>query len=402
MYLKGYMKTQFQNLPSPDPEAVIHSEKLQNLLREEILNKGGSISFARFMELALYAPGLGYYVAGAQKFGRGGDFVTAAEISPLFSKCLARQCQQIIQYLCADGKALPEILEFGAGTGIMAADLLLELERLQALPSRYFILEISADLKERQQETFRAKIPHLLEKITWLNELPSEAFEGVVLANEVMDAMPVHRFRINSQGIQEFYVGWKEGEFILQLGQPECSRLTQSVETLAIEFENEGYDSEINLLLPGWIKSVAQCLKRGVVFLIDYGFPQREYYHPDRSTGTLMCHYRHRAHTDPLHLVGLQDITAHVDFTAIADAAIENDLQVAGFTSQAAFLLGCGLMDVAAGVQDIYSQLKTSQQIQVLTSPNEMGELFKVMALTKGMGGFSCCGFSLQDQRYRL
>lgn len=393
------MMNDFQNLPAPHPDALDHSQKLQNLIHNEIDASGGYIPFARFMELALYAPGLGYYTAGSRKFGSEGDFVTAPEISPLFSRCVARQCQQVLANLI-DG----EILEFGAGSGVMAADLLLELEQMHALPKRYSILEVSAELRERQQAYLKVRIPHLWDRIFWLDRLPSESFAGVILANEVLDAMPLHRFQLNAKGLQEFYVGWKDNHFLWHLDTASSVEVAKIISKIPIELMGDHYDSEINFMLAGWVKSLSQCLSKGLILLIDYGFPQHEYYHPDRSMGTLMCHYRHRAHFDPLILVGLQDITAHVDFTAVADAAITNGLCVAGFTTQAAFLLSCGLLDLAATNTpfDAMTQLKFSQQVQKLTAPHEMGELFKVIALTKELEDFSLVGFLLQDQRYRL
>lgn len=369
------------------------------LIRDEIAANGGAIPFAKYMQLALYAPGLGYYSAGLQKFGTKGDFVTAPEISALFSRCLARQCCQVLQTLGGGS-----ILEFGAGSGVMAADLLLELERQQKLPQNYMILEVSGELRVRQQETLKTRIPHLFSRVQWLDRLPERPFSGVILANEVLDAMPVHRFCVDDNGIQEFYVTSNNEEFNWQLGPPSDDRLREMVDQLSIQQIPDTYDSEINLLLPGWMKSVSECLERGLVLLIDYGFPRHEYYHPDRSMGTLMCHYQHRSHMDPLILPGLQDITAHVDFTAVAEAAVDCGLQVAGFTNQAGFLLGCGLVELAQGevVEDALTQIKTSQEIQKLTSPAEMGELFKVIALTRDLGKIGLMGFSSWDQRGRL
>jgi len=387
------------NLPQPDEQALAHSEKLLQIMRTEAATNAGLLTFARYMELALYTPNLGYYSAGLHKFGEQGDFVTAPEISPLFAQCLAQQCSQVLQTL-GEG----EILEFGAGSGIMAADLLLALERENQLPSHYSILEVSADLRQRQQQTLQTRVPHLFDRIYWLDQLPAQPLTGVILANEVLDAMPVQRFRVDDAGIHEFYVTWEGDQLAWQLGKPQDLRLVEKVQELALERTGEHYDSEVNLLLPGWLKSVSACLERGLVLLIDYGFPRAEFYHPDRSMGTLMCHYRHLAHPNPLILTGLQDITAHVDFTAVAEAALANKLKVAGFTSQAAFLLGCGLLDLATAImtESESSQIKISQQIQKLTSPNEMGELFKVMALSRGLEPLNLRGFAMQDRRQRL
>lgn len=382
------------NLPLPDSFALEHSKKLLEVIRQEIVANKGKISFSRYMQLALYAPGLGYYSAGLTKLGEKGDFVTAPEISPLFAQCLAQQCLQVLSMLKQG-----QILEFGAGTGIMAAELLKTLERQNSLPEKYLILEISAELRQRQQQLLQKRLPHLFDRIEWIDSLPKN-FSGIVIANEILDAMPVDRFRIDQQVIHEFYVGFDGENLIWQLDKAN-SNLQNNITGLQIERTGDFYDSEINSLLSPWIASVSDCLTQGLVLLIDYGFPRAEYYHPDRSMGTLMCHYRHFAHTDPLILTGLQDITAHVDFTAVAEAAAENQLKVAGFTSQAAFLLSCGLLDLVQSSSTL-EQIKLSQQIQKLTSPNEMGELFKVMALTKGLDEVNLQGFALQDQRHRL
>lgn len=383
----------------PSHEALQHSLKLRDIIFAEIENSGGKIPFARFMELALYAPGLGYYSAGAQKFGEQGDFVTAPELSPLFAQCLARQCSQVLEQL---GKG--DILELGAGSGVLACELLQELARQHCLPEHYFILEVSAELRERQKRLLSEKIPYFVEKVIWLDCLPEKPIKGVIMANEVLDAMPVNFFRLTAeQVIQEFYVSRDQDDFAWHLDMPSNALLTEQVKKLNIITLNH-YDSEINLLLSPWLKSISQCLAQGLVLLIDYGFPRHEYYHPDRAMGTLMCHYRHHAHTDPFKWIGLQDITAHVDFTAVAEEAVAADLQVTGFTTQAAFLLNCGLLNLIPAARDgnIKQQLLINQQIQKLTSPAEMGELFKVIALTRGLEELDLLGFTQHDQRVRL
>ena len=389
-------------LPAPAADALAHSEKLQTLIHTEIAAANGLITFARFMELALYAPGLGYYAAGARKFGEAGDFVTAPEISPLFSQCLAQQCQQVLQ-----GIGGGDLLEFGAGTGAMASDILLELERLGSLPEHYFILELSADLQQRQQETLRRRVPHLFERLEWLCALPEPGFKGVMLANEVVDAMPVHLIQFKEQGVREGFVSWEEARFVWRDGPLSTPELQQQITTLQTELAAEtfcaGYTSEINLTQQGWIGSIAAVLEQGVALIIDYGFPRHEYYHPDRTSGTLMCHYRHRAHGDPLILVGLQDITAHVNFTALAEAALESELEVLGYTSQAQFLIATGLGERLAMVDqnDTRRYLEVTQQVKKLTLPSEMGELFKVLALGRGYEGM-VSGVMLQDRRHTL
>ncbi len=378
-------------LPQPDPFALQHSQKLLQRIIATI-EAQGPISFAEYMRMALYEPGLGYYSAGAYKFGAEGDFVTAPEISPLFSRCVARQCLQVLNDI-ADGV----IFELGAGSGRMALDILLEIERQGAVIPDYFILEVSADLKERQQQLFRTEGRRFFDKIHWLTEWPRAQISGVVIANEVIDAMPVHKFRWQGEWL-EYYVTVVAGKLAWHLDQFSSAELAEALHQLQIDF-SDGYDSEINLLLPSWIAGIADCLKQGLVLLIDYGFPRHEYYHPDRSQGTLMCHYRHRAHPDPLFLPGIQDMTAHVDFTAVAIAADAVGLDVRGFTHQAAFLINCGLATMLDTASDHYLQM--SQQVKQLTLPNEMGELFKACALTKCYDP-PLLGFQMMNQLERL
>lgn len=391
-----------KELPKPDSIAQAHSEKLIHSIIKEMNKAGNSITFSRFMELALYSPGLGYYSAGAQKLGRSGDFITAPEISPLFAQCLARQCQQVFN-LIGDG----HIVEFGAGSGVMAAELLQELERLDGLPQSYKIIEISADLRLRQEQILQEKIPHLINRVEWLNELPQTSLKGVILANEVLDAMPVHRFCLHESDIQEFYVGWNGERFIWQLGEVSSVALLNLLTKLKKQYliDANSYASEVNMLAMNWIQSVSAFLTQGLVLLVDYGFPQAEYYHSDRTEGTLMCHYRHRTHADPLILVGLQDITAHVDFTAVAEAAVLADMQVLGYTSQANFLLNCGLLDLIAKMpkyDNLRQQYEFNHQIQLLTSHSEMGEICKVVAFGRNLAKFELIGFSQYDRRMKL
>jgi SAM-dependent MidA family methyltransferase len=395
-HIKGLAVTgRAGELPPPDAVAQAHSEQLQAVIREVMTTAGGRIDFARFMQLALYAPGLGYYSAGSRKFGEAGDFVTAPELSSLFSRSLARQCQEILSRIGGD------ILEFGAGSGVMAADILGELDRLGSLPEHYFILEISADLRERQRETLQQKMPQLAERVVWLDALP-ESFEGVVLGNEVLDAMPVQRFRICDGEPHELFVMWDGDQFVLEAAEADPA-LYSRLQALQSEFGlDEGYESEINLMAEEWVVGLGRWLKRGVALLIDYGFPRAEYYHPQRRGGTLMCHYRHRAHDDALQLIGLQDITAHVDFTAMAEAALTAGLSVRGFANQANFLLGCGLTEILSEESgDARTQLSLTAEVKTLTLPSGMGELFKVIALCKGWEG-GLRGFALRDERCRL
>jgi len=388
-------------LPVPDETSQAHSEQLQQAIKQAIDAAGGAIPFGRFMEMALYQPGLGYYVAGARKFGEAGDFVTAPEISPLFSRCLARQAKQVL-----DEIGHGDILEFGAGTGTMASDVLLELERLGALPDQYFIMELSPDLKQRQHETLSQRVPHLLEKVCWLEALPTAGFHGVILANEVVDAMPVELVRFGEDEIWQRFVSYNERGFVWHdedlKGGELAERLAATRSALGDAF-CPGYITEFNLAQSGWIHSLGAMLEKGAALLIDYGFPRHEYYHTDRTGGTLMCHYRHRAHPDPLILVGLQDITAHVDFTALAQSALDAGLDVMGYTSQAQFLLATGIGEMAAEVDsnDTAAYLALTQQIKKLTLPNEMGELFKILAIGRELPA-NLQGFALQDRRGRL
>ena len=392
MHASGQMNN---TLPEPGVEASAHSERLQAVIRDEIDYAGGSIPFERFMHLALYAPGLGYYSAGLHKFGREGDFTTAPELSALFSQCLAVQCAQVLEAL---GHA--DILEVGAGSGIMAAGILAELERLGELPDSYFILELSAELVERQRETIKRHVPQLLERVRWLDALPLAGFRGVVVANELLDAMPVQRFRIEGSEPRALHVKASESGFetVTVAADDKLRDAVLNISEQLGEPFAEGYESEINVAARGWITSIAEFVDTGMVMLIDYGFPQHEFYHPQRNGGTLMCHYRHRAHPDPLALVGLQDITAHIDFTAIAEAAVDSGFDVKGFTTQAHFLLSLGIEQRVAGAAD---PITLAQQIKQLVLPSEMGELFKVMALTRDMD-IELQGFVMNDQRGRL
>jgi SAM-dependent MidA family methyltransferase len=380
-------------LPPATAEERKHSETLTRRIRDEIAASGGLISFGRFMELALYAPGLGYYAAGGQKFGAHGDFVTAPELGSLFARCLARQCHAVLAQVKRG-----DILEVGAGSGALAADLLVELESLGGLPEHYLILELSIELRHRQADTLRQRAPHLAPRVHWLDKLP-EDFRGIVLANELLDAMPVERFRVTEHGINQLHVAW-DNDRLTWREQAADSAIRNRIEPLALPVD---YASEVNLRAEAWVRTVADILRQGVMLLIDYGFPRAEFYHPQRTQGTLMCHYRHRAHDDPLILPGLQDITAHVDFTGIAEAGCEAGLTLLGYTSQAAFLIGGGLEQLmtAPDPEDARAHLELTQQVKKLTSPHEMGELFKVLALGRDLPE-ALPGFTLQDRSGRL
>ncbi|MGB7932099.1 MAG: SAM-dependent methyltransferase [Gammaproteobacteria bacterium] len=387
------------DLPAPSAQALAHSERLVGLIRREILDGGGVLPFSRYMELCLYSPGHGYYSAGSQKFGAAGDYVTAPEISLLFGRCLARTCNGVLEQL-----EKGDILEFGAGTGALAATLLAELERLGRLPGRYLILELSGELRSRQQETLRRLTPRLLERVDWLDGLPEGGFRGVLLANEVLDAMPVERFRWNGDGIGHFHVECRGDAFGWCAREAHDPELVAAVRRLAEDPGLlPGYVSEINLLLSSWLQGIATILDRGLLLVVDYGYPRHEYYHPQHREGTLMCHYRHRAHENPFLWPGLQDITAHVDFTAVAEAGVATGLDVVGYTSQAWFLLDCGLDSLlqAAGPTDSAAYLRQAREAKTLILPGEMGERFKCIGLGRDLED-PVPGFRGHDLRYRL
>jgi len=379
-------------LPEPTPEAREHSDRVAAHIREEIAARGGWIAFSRYMELALYAPGLGYYSAGARKLGKGGDFVTAPEISPLYGQTLARQIRQVLE------AGFDEVLEVGAGSGALAATVLEELERANVVPRNYLILELSADLRERSRDTLAARVPHLLERVAWLNRLPP-SFSGLVLGNEVLDAMPVDVVRINGGKIEEGGVAVRNDrlDWSWRLASGE---LLAATERLGLQ---EGYRTEIQLAARGFLHSLSGMLEKGVALFVDYGFPQREYYHAQRREGTLMCHYRHQAHADPFFLPGLQDITSHVDFSAVATAARAGGLELVGYATQAQFLVNCGITEVMSRTpaEDAARYLPLANQANRLLSTAEMGELFKVIALARGFSA-PLTGFREGDRRASL
>lgn len=384
------------DLPLPAPDAAAHSARVVAHLRAAIEAAGGFLSFARYMELALYAPGLGYYAAGATKLGRAGDFVTAPEMTPLYATALARQVADILAV--APGR---ELVELGGGSGRLAADLLNALAARGELPTRYAILEPSPDLRERQRATITRDASAHSARAVWLDALPV-AIEGAVVMNEVLDALPAHIVARRGGAWHERGVRWDEtGARFAWAERPADSRL---VALAAARFPEDGdYLSEINPAAETLVEDVGGRITHGAVLVIDYGFPEGEYYHPQRDRGTLMGHYRHRAHDDPFLWPGLSDLTAHVDFTAIARAGERAGLVVAGFTAQAAFLMGCGVLDAlaAVGAPDSAAYMKAAAPVQKLLSPAEMGELFKVLALAKS-DGIAWPGFSLADRSHRL
>jgi len=385
-------------LPALNAAEAEHSAALRQRITHSIDAAGGFIDFATFMDLALYAPGLGYYSAGSAKLGAAGDFTTAPEVSTLFGRCVARQCAQVL-------RAIPggSILELGAGTGSMAATVLEELAALQALPVSYSILEVSADLAERQRARLAALPEALRSRVQWLQQLPATPQQGLIVANEVLDALPCRRFVVGPGLIEELGVcrtaetlGWAR-----RPADAALSAAVQEVDAALAEPLAPGYTSELCLLADPWIRSLAAVLERGVMLLFDYGLPRAQYYHPQRRSGTLTCHFKHRAHFDPLLHVGVQDITAWVDFTRIALAAHGAGLAVLGFCTQAGCLLGAGIEELLGAARDAREQARLAGEARRLLMPGEMGEAFKLLALGRGLE-LPLISFRHQDLRDSL
>ncbi len=385
-------------LPEPPDELKQLSEELRDRIRCSIRAQG-PMRFSRYMEMALYEPGLGYYSAGLQKFGAGGDFITAPELGNVFARCLATQIEQIAHEL--DDYC---IVEVGAGSGRLAAELLAALAGT-APPHRYLILEPSADLRAVQRETLQQEQPEWIDRVQWLDEPPTAKWQGVLIANEVLDALPVERFCIASGVVQQIEVSLNGENLCWSHGI--ASEALQSAVTRALGTRlkelTEGYTSEISLMMTPWLRGLCAGLDRGCALFIDYGYPRHEFYSAERNMGTLICHYRHRAHNEPFIFPGLQDISAFVDFTALAEAAGACGLECAGYTSQAMFLLSCGLDSIAAGLEGLAGRerLERASEIRQLTLPGAMGEKFQVMALSRGID-VDLRGFELLDLRHRL
>jgi SAM-dependent MidA family methyltransferase len=385
-------------LPALDPEEQRHSEAVAALVRAELATAGGWLSFERFMELVLYAPGLGYYSAGSRKLGRDGDFVTAPEMSELFGRCVAAQCAPVLR---ATGG---EILELGAGTGSLAAAILAALDVQGVLPERYAILEVSADLAARQRARLDALPTHLRARVEWCERLPQAPLRGVILANEVADALPVRRFRLRGGAVHDLGVARASGDALQAAeGAPDAvlAQVCAAMFGAPARSLPDGYTSEVNLRVGPWIATLGECLERGIMLLADYGLPRAHYYHAQRVAGTLRCHFRQRAHDDPFVNLGMQDISAWVDFTRVAEAASLAGLEVSGFATQAAFLLALGIERAVAAAPDVPSRARLAGEARRLVMPEEMGEAFKVMALTRGYEA-PLGGFSLQDLRRQL
>ncbi|MDR0635375.1 MAG: SAM-dependent methyltransferase [Azoarcus sp.] len=391
------------DFPAPSAAALERSARLAALIAGEIAASGGWMPFHRYMALALHAPELGYYAGGARKFGAGGDFVTAPELTPLFGQALAAQLAEIMDASERD------MIEIGAGSGHLAADLLHEFARRDCLPARYGILELSADLRARQRETLARRAPGLAARVYWLDTLP-ESFSGAVLANEVLDAMPLHVIAVRGGRIHERGVALAEEDAARAFrweDRPARGALLAAARRLPLPTENgcDGgeYVTEINLAAAAWISAWRGRLQKGALLLIDYGYPRAEFYLPTRDRGTLMCHYRHRAYDDPFLWPGLADITGSVDFTAMAEAGFDAGLEVLGYASQGQFLLDCGLLDCLArrGPQDGADFIRAAGAVQRLTMPHGMGELFKVLALGRGIDA-PLLGFARGDRCHTL
>lgn len=382
-------------LPPLTPDQSAQAALVADAVRASIEARGGWLAFDDYLRLVLYAPGVGYYSAGSAKFGPSGDFTTAPELSGLFANCLANQCAPLL------GSLGGEILELGAGTGRMAARLLTRLAEIGEPPSRYRILEPSAELRARQAQTLQALPEPLSSRVEWLDAPPELPISGIVLANEVLDALPFRRFVIDDEMRLERGVGLSSAGDFIDADRPADAALRVELERLSPAGWPTHYVSELCPMTEPWIDSIAQSLARGVMLLIDYGLPRHEYYHPQRDRGTLRCHFRHRAHDDPLVYPGLQDITAWVDFTRVAEAGVDARLEVAGYCTQAAFLLANGIEAEVAAASGELDRARLSSQAQMLLLPGEMGERFKVMALTRDFDE-PMRGFALQDLRRTL
>lgn len=379
-------------LPAADAAGRARHERLEHLLREAITQAGGVMDFETFMDRALYTPELGYYMSSAPKFGAEGDFVTAPELSPLFAAALARFCAPVLD-ACPDG----DVVEVGGGSGALAVSLLTALQALGRLPRRYVLVEKSPALIRAQQARVRAQPPAIAERVVWEDRLPT-AVRGVLLANELLDALPCRRFVVQAGVAHELGVCVGAQGFGWAVLPPAAAPAQALVTQHRLE---EGYVSEWPAAASAWVAQAGAALVAGALLLIDYGFPASEFYHPDRRTGTLMCHYRHHSHTDPLIAAGLQDITVHLDFSALAEAGAAAGLRVAGYTTQAAFLLDCGLTEALAAQTDPARRRRATQAVKILTMPSEMGELFKVLWFTRGLTT-PLPGLGLRDLRPRL
>ncbi len=362
---------------------------LDEVIKNTIIQNQAPIGFDEFMQLALYYPKLGYYRSGAEKFGQRGDFVTAPETSDLFGFCLARQCAQVL-------KKTDDLLEFGAGSGVLAAQILFELGRLDCLPRHYYILELSAELRHRQQQTIAKALPELLPRVVWLDQLP-QAFNGVVIANEVLDAMPAKRIIQQDNAFYELGGGMRQASFDWQVKEVLNQQTTPNCPPLM----GEGYTTELNPQAMAWVNSLYGALDSALVLLIDYGMQRSEYFHPQRVEGTLRCYYQHQASDNPFVNIGKQDITTSVNFSDIADQATDSGFKIAGYATQALFLIALGIDEYLLDEVDADKRISLAQQIKQLVLPSAMGESFKVLALSKKTE-VKLIGFKEQELSYKL
>jgi SAM-dependent MidA family methyltransferase len=383
-----------EGFPAPPPDAAALSATLTRAIQAEITASGGWLPFECFMDVVLYAPGMGYYSAGSTKLGAAGDFVTAPELSPLFGRCVARQVDALLH----DG--FDHVLEIGGGSGALAAQVLQAQSSVGFCPQRYSILDVSAELRERQRAHLAAAVPELLDRVEWIDSLPS-GVRAVIIGNEVLDAIPTQVVRVRESRVEALgVVIGNDGKPFEREYRLAGGELSEAALLLNLP---EDYETEINLRARAFVRSLGAAIDSGVVLLVDYGYSSAEYYHPQRSRGTLMCHYRHRAHEDPLILPGLQDITAHVDFTAMADAAIEAGMSVLGYTTQADFLVNCGIAEMLSETEpaDLRNYVPLASQAQKLLAPSEMGERFKVLAVGKNVTT-PLLGFARGDRTHTL
>lgn len=365
--------------------------QLTEVIKNKIKNSG-PVRFVDFMQMALYDPIFGYYTTKNNKIGKQGDFITAPEVSSLFGYALATQIKQVLEEI-----KNAVILEFGAGTGKLCVDILSALEKNNSLPDYYYILEVSGQLKDMQMQLIAKTIPHLLNRVKWLSNLPQQDFAGVIIANEVLDAMPVHRFMLKSKDLFEGYVTL-ENEDLKEILLPATNQDLQNYVNEFSKYDN--YISEANLFVNSWLKEVSNFFAKGAVFIIDYGFPAHEYYHQDRNGGTIMCHYQQKTNSNPLINIGYQDITAHVNFTHVAEVSFLNGFNISGYTNQASFLINCNILEFLKEYDDV-NLVKKNQEIKMLLHPSEMGEIFKVIALTKQLD-IDLIGFKSNDKRVSL
>lgn len=384
-----------RKLPAADLVAQQLSAQLQVVIAEKIDHSGGQITFADYMQMCLYQPGLGYYSAGLSKIGAAGDFVTAPEISPLFSQALARHIADVLLQ-SSDG----DCLEFGAGSGKMAADILQQLAQWDCLPAHYFIIEASADLRLRQQQYLSEHIGDIFGKVVWLDHLPAQ-FTGVIVANEVCDAMPVHSLLFDQQGVSERYISHHNQQLRWQNGPLSQQALAEKARLIKPQLTTTPFITEVNLFADAWLSSLAQCLQQGAIFIIDYGHTASDYFHASRAIGGLRCHYRHEVHDDVFWLPGLQDLTAHVNFTDLAETAHQTGLDVAGLQSQADFLLAGDILSLAQQQDSAdLQQIQQSAALKRLLLPDQMGAMFKALSLTKNLPPLPRC--QQGDLRWQL